>query len=106
MFWEILCRFREFSLDFRWHIIHGRLQPNGPYQSNYLAKKSSQTYSVKFLWNGEMAEIKGLYPSLSIDLSVFTLKIWLQNLSFSIDFIDLRHNSSLMCYFPEIISIL
>ena len=28
------------------------------------------------------------------------LKIGLQNISFSIDFIELRHNSSLICNFP------
>ena len=52
-----------------------------------------------------MAEIEGLRPNLSTDLSVFTLKIGHQNLSFSIDFIGLRHCSSLICYFQEIMSI-
>ena len=53
-----------------------------------------------------MAEIDDLHPNLSTDLSVFTLRIGHQNFSFSIDFIGLRHNSLLICYFPEIISIL
>ena len=53
-----------------------------------------------------MTEIKDLHPTLSTDLSVFTLKIGLQNLSFPRDFIGLRHNSSPICYFPEIICIL
>ena len=44
-----------------------------------------------------MAEINHLHPDLSTDLSVFTLKIGLQNLSFSVDFIGLRHNSSIIC---------
>ena len=53
-----------------------------------------------------MAEIEDLHPNLSTDVSVFTRKIGDQNLSFSIDFIGLRQNSSLICYFPEIIIIL
>ena len=53
-----------------------------------------------------MTKIEDLHPNLSTDLSVFTLGIGLQNLSFSIDFIVLRHNSSLICYLREIISIL
>ena len=53
-----------------------------------------------------MAKIKDLHPNLLTDLSVFPLKIGLQNLSFFIDFIGLGHNSSLMCYLREIISIL
>ena len=53
-----------------------------------------------------MAEIQDFHPDLSTDLGVFSLKTEHQNLSFSIDFIGLRHNSLLICYFPEIISIL
>ena len=53
-----------------------------------------------------MAEIDKLRPNSSIELSVFTLKIRLKKFSFSVDFIGLRHNFSLICYFPEIISIL
>ena len=53
-----------------------------------------------------MAEIKDLHPNLSTDLSVFTLKIELQNLLFSIDFTELRHTSSIICYFPGMICIL
>ena len=47
-----------------------------------------------------------MHPNWSKDLSVFTLKIGHQNLLFSIDFIGLRHNSSVIHYFPGIISIL
>ena len=50
--------------------------------------------------------MEDLHPDLSTDRGAFTLKIWHHNLSFSIDFIGLRHSSSLICYFPEIISIL
>ena len=46
-----------------------------------------------------MAKIEDLHPNLSIDLNVFRL-------SFSVDFIGLRHNSPPICYFREIISIL
>ena len=53
-----------------------------------------------------MAEIEDFHPNLSTDLTVFTLKMGHQNLSFPIDFIGLRHQSSLICYLPEIISIL
>ena len=53
-----------------------------------------------------MAEIENLHPNLSTDLSVFILKTGHQNPSFSIDFNGLRHNSPLICYFPEIIRIL
>ena len=52
-----------------------------------------------------MAEMKDLHPNLSTDLSVFTLKIG-QNLSFPLYSIGLNHKSSLICYFPENISIL
>ena len=52
-----------------------------------------------------MAEIEDLHPDLLTDLSVFTLKTGHRNLSFSIGFIKLCHSSSLICYFPEIISI-
>ena len=51
-----------------------------------------------------MAETEDLHPNFSTDLSVFTLKIGHQDLSFCEDFIGLRHNSPLICYFPEIIS--
>ena len=52
-----------------------------------------------------MAEIEDLYPkNLSTDLSVFTLRIGLQNLSFSEDLIGLGHNSSIIGYLPEIIN--
>ena len=53
-----------------------------------------------------MAEIGDFHPNLSTDLTVFTPKIGHQNLSFSINFIGLRHKSSLMYYFPDIIGIL
>ena len=53
-----------------------------------------------------MAEIEDFYPNLSTDLTVFTLKTGHQSFPFSIDFIGLRHKSSLICYFPEIIGIL
>ena len=53
-----------------------------------------------------MVEIGDLHPNLSTHLSVFALQIRRQNLSFSIDFIGLRHNSSLICYFRKIIGIL
>ena len=53
-----------------------------------------------------MAEMEDFHPNLSTDLTVFTLKIGHQNPSFSIYFIGLRHKSSLICYFPEIIGIL
>ena len=63
-------------------------------------------YSVKFLQNRQLTEIEELHPTWSTYLSVFTLKTGHQNLLFSIDFIGLRHNSSLIFYFPGIISIL
>ena len=50
-----------------------------------------------------MAEMRDLHSDLSTDLSVFTLRTGHQNLSFSNDFIGLRHNSSQICYFPEIV---
>ena len=53
-----------------------------------------------------MAEIEDLHPNLSTNLRVFSLKIGHQNLSFSTDFSGLRHNFSLICYLPHIISIL
>ena len=53
-----------------------------------------------------MAEIEDFHPNLSTVLTVFTLKIENQNLSFSIEFIGLRQKSSLICYFPEVIGIL
>ena len=46
-----------------------------------------------------MPEIEDLHPNLG----VFALKIGHQ---FSIDVIGLRHNSPLICYFQQIISIL
>ena len=49
---------------------------------------------------------RGLHPDLSTDLCVFTLKSGYRNVSCSIDFFGLRHNSPLFCYFLEIISIL
>ena len=52
-----------------------------------------------------MAKMEDLYPDLSADLSVFTLEIEHRNLSFSVDFIGLRRNFSLIRYFQEIISI-
>ena len=58
-------------------------------------------YSVKFLQSRQMEEIEDLHPNLPTDLSVFTLKTGYQKLLFSIDFIGLRHNSFLICYFPE-----
>ena len=59
-----------------------------------------------FVQNRQLAETEDFHPNLSTDLSVFTLKIGHQNLLFSIDYIGLCRNSSLICYFPEIISIL
>ena len=53
-----------------------------------------------------MADIEDLQSNLSTHPSIFTLKIGHQNLLFCIGFTGLRHNSSLICYFPEIISIL
>ena len=53
-----------------------------------------------------MAEIEHLHANLPTDLSVLTLKIGHQDLSFFIDFIGLRHNSLLIFYFPENISLL
>ena len=48
-----------------------------------------------------MAEIQDLHPKLSTDLSVFSRKIGHQNLSFSTDFIGLRHNSPTNLLFPR-----
>ena len=53
-----------------------------------------------------MAEIENLHPVLSTDVSVIALKIGHQNLSFSIDFIGLRHYSSTIFHVTKIISIL
>ena len=43
-----------------------------------------------------MAKIENLHPNLSTDLSVFTLRIGLQKRLLSIDFIRLRHNTSII----------
>ena len=53
-----------------------------------------------------MVEIEDLHPNWLTDSSIFTLKIGHQNFPFSIDFIRSRHNSLLVCYLQEIISIL
>ena len=48
-----------------------------------------------------MAEIEEFDPNLLTDLTVFLLKIGLQSLLFSIDFIGLRPKSSLNLLFPR-----
>ena len=53
-----------------------------------------------------MAEIDDMHPNLLTDRSIFTLNIGHQNLLVSVNLIGLRHNFSLICYFPQIISIL
>ena len=58
----------------------------------------------QFLQSRDMAY--DLHPNLLTGLSVLALKIGHLNLLFSVDLIGLRLNSSLICYFPEIISIL
>ena len=68
-------------------------------------KNPARIYSVKLLQSREMAEIEDLHPNLSTNLSDFTLKIGHRNLLFSKDFIGSHHDSSLTCYFPEIVSI-
>ena len=50
-----------------------------------------------------MAGKENLHPNLSNNLSVFTLEIGHQNLLL---FYKLRHNSALIAYFPEVMSIL
>ena len=51
------------------------------------------------LSNREMAEIEDFHPNCDLTIS-------LENWEFSIDFIGLRHKSSLICYFSETIGIL
>ena len=67
-------------------------------------QKDLREYTLSNFYRVEDGRNRGFHPNLPTNLSVFTLKIEHQNLSFYINFIGLRGKSPLICFFPEIIS--